>query len=274
MKLTLKRPLAVFDIESTGVVVGIDRIIELYILRIDPDETEHEFYALLNPGIPIPPVTTAIHGISDQDVIDKPGFKDIARDLVSFLGNSDLAGYNSNKFDVPLLVEEFLRCGVDFDYSKRRFLDVMGIFHKMEPRNLKAAYRFYCNKELENAHSADADAKATWEIFKAQLDRYENTEIEDEKGNRIKPIVNDIEALSRFSKTNKNADLVGHIWYNDSGEEIFAFGKYKGITVEEVFHREPQYFDWMMKSQFPESTKMLIRQIKLRGFNKGNVKLD
>lgn len=274
MKLKLSRPLAIFDIESTGVVVGVDKIIELYILRVDPDESEHEYYALLNPGMPIPPATTAIHGIKDEDVKDKPFFKDIARELLTFLGNSDLAGYNSNKFDVPMLVEEFLRCEVEFDYSKRRFLDVMGIFHKMEPRNLKAAYRFYCGKDLEHAHSADADTKATYEILKAQLSKYEHTEIEDETGAKIKPIVNDIEALSRFSKTNKNADLVGHIWYNDKGEEIFAFGKYKGVSVEEVFRREPQYFDWMMKSQFPESTKMLIREIKLRGFNKGNVKLD
>ncbi|HPS82935.1 MAG TPA: 3'-5' exonuclease [Bacteroidales bacterium] len=272
MKLKLNKSLAVFDIESTGVVVGVDKIIELFILRIDPDETEHEYYALLNPGMPIPPITTAIHGIKDEDVVDKPFFKDIAHDLLKFLGNSDLAGYNSNKFDVPLLIEEFLRCGIEFDYSKRRFLDVMGIFHKMEPRNLKAAYKFYCGKSIENAHTADADTRATWEILKAQLERYEDTEIEDENGKLVKPIVNDVEALSKFSKTTRNADLVGHIIYNENGVEVFAFGKYKWHPVEDVFQKEPQYYDWIMKSQFPESTKRLVNAIKLRGFNKGNVK--
>lgn len=274
MEIKLTKPLAVFDIESTGVVVGSDRIVEIFILRIDPDGSENEYYALLNPGIPIPPATTAIHGISDADVAGKPYFKDVAHEMMQFLNNCDLAGYNSNKFDIPLLVEEFFRCGVEFDYSKRRFLDVMGIFHKMEPRNLKAAYKFYCGKTIENAHSADADTRATWEILKAQLNRYENVEIEDQDGNIIVPIVNDIEALSKFSKTTKNADLVGHIQFNDKGEDIFAFGKYKGQKVEDVFRREPQYYDWMMKSSFPESTKRYISAIKLRGFNKGNVKLD
>jgi DNA polymerase-3 subunit epsilon len=274
MEIKLTKPLAVFDIESTGLVVGSDKIVEIFILRIDPDGTENEYYALLNPGIPIPPVTTAIHGISDANVADKPLFKDVAHEMMQFLNNCDLAGYNSNKFDIPMLVEEFLRCGIEFDYSKRRFLDVMGIFHKMEPRNLKAAYKFYCGKTIENAHSADADTRATWEVLKAQLNRYENVEIEDADGNLIVPIVNDVETLSKFSKTTKNADLVGHIQFNDKGEEFFAFGKYKGQTVEEVFRREPQYYDWMMKSSFPESTKRYISAIKLRGFNKGNVKLD
>ncbi|PKP03758.1 MAG: DNA polymerase III subunit epsilon [Bacteroidetes bacterium HGW-Bacteroidetes-6] len=274
MKIKLTKPLAVFDIESTGVVVGSDKIVEIFILRIDPDGTETEYYALLNPGIPIPPFTTAIHGISDADVVGKPLFKDVAHEMMLFLNNCDLAGYNSNKFDIPLLVEEFLRCGIEFDYSKRRFVDVMGIFHKMEPRNLAAAYKFYCGKKIEHAHSADADTRATWEILQAQLERYENTEIEDADGNAIIPVVNDIEALSKFSKTTKNADLVGHIQFNDKGEEIFAFGKYKGQKVEDVFRREPQYYDWMMKSSFPESTKRYISAIKLRGFNNGNVKLD
>ena len=272
MKLKLNKPIAIFDVETTGVVVGVDKIVEIFVLRIDPDESEHEYYALINPGMPIPFRTTLIHGISDDDVKDKPYFKDIAHDLLKFLGNSDLVGYNSNKFDVPLLIEEFLRCGVEFAYSRRRFVDVMGIFHKMEPRNLKAAYKFYCGKTLQNAHSADADTRATWEILKAQLEKYENTEIEDENGELIKPIVNDIEALSKFSKTTRNADLVGHIIYNEKNVEVFAFGKYKWQSVEEVFQKEPQYYDWMMKSQFPESTKKLISAIKLRGFNKGNVK--
>lgn len=267
MKIKLHKPLTVFDIESTGVVVGIDKIVEIYALRIDPDYSEHEFYAMLNPGMPIPAATTAIHGITDKDVKDKPFFKDIAHKLIAFLANSDLAGYNSNKFDVPLLIEEFLRADIDFDYSKRRFIDVMGIFHKMEPRNLKAAYKFYCGKTLVNAHYADADTKATWEILNEQIKKYENVEIEDENGNMITPIVNDVAELSKFSKTNRNADLVGHIVFDNNDVEVFAFGKYKGQSVEAVFEKEPQYFDWMMKSQFPLSTKKLIRAIKLRKLN-------
>lgn len=274
MRPNLKKPLAVFDIESTGVIVGKDRIIELFILRIDPDQSEHEFHALLNPGIPIPPETTEIHGIKDEDVADKPFFKDITGKLQQFLENCDLAGYNSNKFDVPLLVEEFFRAGVDFDYSKRKFIDIMGIFHKMEPRNLRAAYQFYCDKDIINAHTAEADTRATWEIFQAQLSRYENREVIDDNGEKSVPIVNDIDALSVFSKTNRNADLVGHIAYNKDGIEIFNFGKYKGTPVQDVFTKEPSYYDWMMKSQFPESTKRLISQIKLRNFNQGNVKLS
>ena len=274
MKLKLNKALAVFDIESTGVIVGKDRIIEIFIIRIDPDNSEHEFHAFVNPGVPIPAETTEIHGIRDEDVADKPSFKDIAPEMLKFIGDSDLAGYNSNKFDIPLLVEELFRAGIEFDYSKRRFIDIMGIFHKMEPRNLKAAYKFYCGKEIINAHSADADTKATWEIFQAQLDRYENVEITDNEGKTITPIINDIEALSAFSKINRNADLVGHIVFNKEDIEVFNFGKHKGKLVQEVFEKEPHYYDWMMKSQFPESTKRIITQINLRRFNQGNIKLS
>lgn len=274
MKLKLNKALAVFDIESTGVIVGKDRIIEIFIIRIDPDNSEHEFHAFVNPGVPIPAETTEIHGIRDEDVADKPSFKEIAPDLLTFLGNADLAGYNSNKFDVPLLVEELFRANIEFDYSKRNLIDIMGIFHKMEPRNLKAAYKFYCGKEIVNAHSADADTKATWEIFQAQLDRYENVEITDNEGNTFKPIINDIEALSTFSKINRNADLVGHIIFNKENVEVFNFGKHKGKSVQEIFEKEPHYYDWMMKSQFPESTKRIISQINIRRFNQGNVKLS
>ncbi|PLW94855.1 MAG: DNA polymerase III subunit epsilon [Marinilabiliales bacterium] len=274
MKPNLTKPLAVFDIESTGVVVGKDRIVEIFVIRIDPDHSEHEFHAIVNPGIKIPQEVIDIHGITNEDVADKPSFKEVAPKLVQFLENADLAGYNSNKFDIPLLVEEFIRADVEFDYSKRRFIDIMGIFHKMEPRNLRAAYKFYCEKDLINAHSAKADTQATWEIFQAQLSRYENVEVTDNEGNISTPIVNDMEALSTFSKTNRNADLVGHIVFNKDGVEVLNFGKYKGTPVQDVFKKEPSYYDWMMKSQFPESTKRLISQIKLRSFNSGNVKLS
>lgn len=215
----------------------------------------------------IPQESIVFHGITDEDVKDAPLFKDIAADLLQFIGNADLAGYNSNKFDVPILVEEFLRNDFEFDITKRRFVDVMGIFHKMEPRNLRAAYQFYCGKELVDAHTAAADAKATLEILEKQLEFYENKEIEDENGKKIKPITNDIIQLSTFSKLNSNADLVGHLVFNEQGEEIFNFGKYKGISVTEVFKKEPQYYDWIMKSQFPESTKRLVSAIKLRGIS-------
>lgn len=271
MKLKINKPFIIFDIESTGVNVGKDKIIEIYMLKISPDGSEKEFYKKLNPGIPIPPESIVFHGITDEDVKDAPLFKDIAGDLLQFIGNADLGGYNSNKFDVPILVEEFLRDGFEFDITKRRFVDVMGIFHKMEPRNLKAAYKFYCNKDLIDAHTAAADARATWEILEKQLEFYEDKEIDDENGKKIKPVSNNIEQLSTFSKLNNNADLVGHLVYNENGEEVFNFGKYKGITVEEVFRREPQYYDWIMKSQFPESTKKLVSAIKLRNLSNASL---
>lgn len=274
MKPNLNKPLAVFDIESTGVIVGKDRIVEIFVLKIEPDFSEHEFHAFVNPGITIPAEVIEIHGITNEFVADKPSFKEIAPQLLKFLDNADLAGYNSNKFDIPLLVEEFFRADIEFDYSKRKFIDIMGIFHKMEPRNLRAAYKFYCGKDLINAHSADADTRATWDIFQAQLSRYKNVELTDNEGNTTVPIINKMEALSEFSKINRNADLVGHIAYNKDGIEIFNFGKYKGTPVQDVFKKEPSYYDWMMKAQFPESTKRLISQIKLRSFNQGNVKLS
>lgn len=274
MELKLFRPLAFFDLETTGVNVGYDRIVEICILKVNVNGTTEIKSTLVNPTIPIPPEATAIHNITDEDVKDKPVFSQIAHDLNHFLANCDLSGYNSNKFDIPLLVEEFLRAEIDFDIKNRRFIDVMNIFHKMEPRNLSAAYRFYCNAELTNAHSAEADTIATYEILKAQLDKYQNAVFTDKKGNTYTPVVNDVKALHEFSYHNRNADLVGHIIFDENDKEVFNFGKYKGKSVEEIFNKEPSYYDWMMKSRFPLMTKKVITAIKLRGFNKKSVNIQ
>lgn len=264
MELNLTRPLAVFDLETTGLNIGSDRIVEISIYKVNPDGSVKQKTQLINPTIPIPEQTSAIHGITDADVKDKPTFKELANELNQFLDNCDLAGYNSNKFDIPLLVEEFLRADIEFDLRNRRFIDVQNIFHKMEPRTLKAAYKFYCKKELSNAHTAEADTKATYEILKAQIEHYSNTEYEDNDGNISMPITNDVQDLHEFSYNTRNVDLVGHIVFNDKQEEVFNFGKYKGQVVEEVFRKEHQYYDWMMKAQFPLSTKKVITAIKLR----------
>jgi DNA polymerase-3 subunit epsilon len=228
----------------------------------------------INPGIPIPLEVVAIHGITDEDVKDCPTFKQVAHELAHFLENCDLAGYNSNHFDIPLLVEEFLRADIDFDLKGRRFVDVQNIFHKMEPRNLRAAYKFYCDKELVNAHSAEADTIATYEILKAQLDRYSSVMVKDKKGNLTQPVINDIKALSAFSYATKAVDLIGHIVYNDKNVEVFNFGKHKGKAVTQVLRDEPSYYDWMMKGEFPLSTKKVLTSLKLRGFNNDSVKLE
>lgn len=262
--LKLSRPLAVLDIETTGTNVVKDRIIELYILKINPDNSSEEYYKLINPGIKIPREASDVHGIKDKDVADKPDFKSIAHNLEEFLTNCDLAGYNSNKFDIPMLMEEFLRCGVDFDITKRKLIDVQNIFHKMEPRTLKAAYRFYCDKELYNAHGAKADTRATYEVLVSQIEKYKDTEYTDQEGNVSKPIKNDINALHDFSFNQRNVDLVGHIGLNRDGEEIFNFGKHKGKRVKDVFKKEPQYYDWMIKADFPLLTKNAIKKIKLK----------
>lgn len=268
MELNLTKPLAVFDLETTGIKVATDRIVEISILKVMPGGDQKTYTRKINPTIPIPPKTTEIHGISDEDVKDAPTFKEIAHELNQFLVNCDLAGYNSNKFDIPLLAEEFLRVDVDFDLKGRRFVDVQNIFHKMEPRTLKAAYAFYCGKDLHNNHSAEADTLATYEILKSQIDRYEGVKYKLKNGKEIEPVVNNVEKLSEFSVQFKNADLIGHIVFNDKDQEIFNFGKYKGKTVEEVFDKEPSYYDWMMKGAFPLSTKKVITSIKLRGFNR------
>lgn len=271
MELILNKPIAFFDLETTGIKVATDRIVEISLIKIHPSGKQEVYTKRVNPGMPIPPRSTEIHGITDEDVKDAPLFEEIAKEVSNFIGNADLAGYNSNKFDIPLLVEEFLRADVDFDWKGRRFVDVQNIFHKMEPRTLKAAYEFYCKKDLENHHSAEADTLATYEVLKAQLDKYQGAKIKDRNGNIIEPIINDISALSNFSEQHENADLIGHLIFNDKKQEVFNFGKYKGRVVEEIFQKESSYYDWMMKSDFPLSTKKIITAIKLRQFNKGSV---
>jgi DNA polymerase-3 subunit epsilon len=231
-----------------------------------PDGREEEKSLLINPAVPIPPQATAIHGIRNEDVKDKPTFKQIADDLLGFVGDADLCGYNSNRFDVPMLAEEFLRAGIDFSVTCRRLIDVQNIFHKMEPRTLKGAYKFYCKKDLVDNHSACADTRATYEVLKSQLDYYKGVRYEDEKG-ATTPIVNDMDALSQFSTFTKYADLTGMLCFDERGKETFNFGKYKGKAVEEVFKTDPSYYDWIMRSDFPLSTKRIINEIRIRAFN-------
>ncbi len=270
MQLNLTRPIAFFDLETTGTNVVKDRIVEISIYKVQPDGSAETLTKLVNPGIPIPQEVTDIHGITNEQVANEPTFKQLAPTLDQFLHNCDLAGYNSNKFDIPMLIEEFLRCGIEFDIKKRRLVDVQNIFHKMEPRTLKAALKFYCGKELIDAHAAEADTKATYEILLSQIERYKDSDFEDREGKKEKPIKNDIQALHDFSYNHNNADLVGHIGYNKQGKEVFKFGKYKGKRVDEVFIKEPQYFDWMMKADFPLSTKKVVQSVILRSLNKGN----
>jgi DNA polymerase-3 subunit epsilon len=266
MELKLDRPIAFFDLETTGINVGKDRIVEIAVIKINKDGSTQTLEQRINPEVHIPEEVSKIHGIYDADVKFEPTFKEFAQELATFIGKADLGGYNSNKFDVPLLVEEFIRAGIDFDMKDRRMVDAMNIFMKMEQRNLAAAYKFYCGKDLENAHAAIADVTATLEIFKAQLDHYKDREYKDRDGNISTPVVNDIGVLAEFSSFHKNADLVGQIIFNEEGEEVFNFGKNKGKSVAEVFDREPQYYDWMMRADFPGYTKKVITEIKLRGF--------
>ncbi|MDR0363401.1 MAG: 3'-5' exonuclease [Bacteroidales bacterium] len=268
MKLNLKKPLCFLDLETTGINIGRDKIIEICLVKISPDGSEEILEQRINPEIPIPLNVSEIHGIFDADVKDQPTFKEVAPKLLQFIGDADFSGFNALRFDIPLLAEEFLRAEVDFDLRDKKVVDVQNIFHKMEPRTLKAAYKFYCNKNLENAHSALADTQATIEILRAQVERYENTEIENSDNVLYKPVKNNVDALASFSQQQACADLAGHIGYNEIGEEIFNFGKHKGRTVEEVFRIEPPYYEWMMRSDFPLYTKKIITGIKLRNFRK------
>lgn len=274
MELKLKRPIAFIDIETTGLQVATDKIVEISIVKIHPNGKREIKTRRINPEMPIPKESSEIHGIYDDDVKDEPTFKQLARSLDDFIKNCDLAGYNSNKFDIPLLAEEFLKAGIDFEVENRSLLDVQNIFHKMEQRTLVAAYKFYCEKDLTNAHSAEADTMATLEIMESMLDRYADAEFKDKKGNITKPIVNDVKALSEFSTVNRHVDLIGHIVYNEQNEPIFNFGKYKGVLVSEVFAKEPSYYDWMMKGQFPEYTKKVITKLKVKNAFSGNIKLS
>lgn len=255
MKLNLKRPLAFFDLEATGINVGADRIVEIAILKAMPDGEQIVKTWRVNPEMPIPLQTSLIHGIYDEDIADKPTFNELAKEIAEFIGESDLAGYNSNKFDIPMLLEEFLRADVDFDMSERKFVDVQNIFHQMEQRTLKAAYKFYCNDDLVNAHAAEADVIATYKVLLGQLDMYKDKEFEDKQGVKSKPVVNDVDALHTFTNINKPVDFAGRLVYNDKNEVCFNFGKHKGKTTEQVFGIEPSYYAWMKNGDFPLYTK-------------------
>lgn len=261
MKLNLKRPLAFFDLEATGINVGADRIVEIAVLKAMPDGSEQIKTMRVNPGIPIPLASSLIHGIYDEDIKNEPYFKDIAKEIADFIGDADLAGYNSNKFDIPMLLEEFLRAGVDFEMAGRKFVDVQNIFHQMEQRTLKAAYRFYCDKDIINAHSAEADIRATYEVLKAQLDRYQDRVFEDKQGRTSVPVVNDVDELHRFTNLHNPVDFAGRMVYNEDGEEVINFGKHKGRTVEQVFDTEPSYYAWMKQGDFPLYTKKKLDEI-------------
>ncbi|MEJ7693582.1 exonuclease domain-containing protein [Daejeonella sp.] len=261
MKLNLKRPLAFFDLETTGVNVASDRIVEISILKAMPDGTEQVKTMRINPGIAIPLESSLIHGIYDEDVNRELTFKQAGEELARFLDDCDLAGYNSNKFDIPVLMEEFLRAGINFDIDNRHFVDVQNIFHQMEQRTLRAAYQFYCGKVIENAHSAEADIKATYEVLLAQIGKYENQDWEDKKGVITKPVQNNIEALHKFTNLNKPVDFAARMIYNDEGVELINFGKHKGRSVEDVFQAEPSYYNWMQNGDFPLYTKRCLEKI-------------
>jgi len=245
MRIELHKPIVFFDLETTGINVVSDRIVEISIVKVYPNGKEDRKTYRVNPEMPIPPQATAVHKISDADVADCPTFKQLAKELKEIFADADIAGYNSNKFDVPLLAEEFIRADVDFDLKKRNFIDVMSIFMKKEPRNLSAAYKFYCNADLENAHSANADTEATYEVFKAQVDRYGD-------------IGNDIQEISKFSSYNNNADFMGRLIYDSEHRIVINFGKYKGMLLTDVFKKDSAYYDWMMKGEFPLYTKKIL----------------
>ena len=250
MELKLNNPLIFFDLETTGINITKDKIVEISYIKVYPNGKEESKTMRINPGIHIPEQSTAVHHITDEDVKDAPTFKMVAKELARVFEGCDVAGFNSNRFDVPLLEQEFLTAEVDFDFSKRKFVDVQTIFHNMEQRNLSAAYKFYCGKNLDDAHSADADTKATYEVLKAQLDRYPELQ-------------NDVEYLSKFSSQNNNVDLAGRMIYNEQGVAVFNFGKYKGQPVVEVLKRDSGYYGWMLQGDFPLNTKKVLTRIKL-----------
>jgi DNA polymerase-3 subunit epsilon len=270
MKLNLKKPLAFFDLETTGVNVGSDRIVEIAIIKVMPDGTtltrpekpgrENRF--LINPGIPIPLTSSLVHGIYDEDVANAPKFEEVAATLYKFLHDCDLAGFNSNKFDIPMLAEEFLRVGVDFNMEGRNLIDVQVIFHQMEQRTLKAGYKFYCGKDLDDAHEALPDTLATKEIFEAQLEKYQGTEIDNGAGQKFTPIVNDMEKIHEFCQRQRSADLAGRMVFDENGVIVFNFGKYKGMGVKEILKKDPGYYGWMMQGDFPLYTKKVLSELR------------
>ncbi|MFI0430040.1 exonuclease domain-containing protein [Mariniflexile sp. HMF6888] len=254
MNLNLTKPICFFDLETTGVSITTDRIVEIAILKVHPNGKEESKTWLVNPEMIIPNEVIAIHGITNEDVADKPTFKEVAKDIYNMIKDSDLGGFNSNRFDIPLLAEELLRAEVDFDMKNRVAVDVQTIFHKMEQRTLSAAYKFYCNEELEGAHGAEADTRATYEVLKAQITKYDEIE-------------NDTKFLAEFSSRKQFADFAGFIVYNKQGEECFSFGKHKGKLVTDVLETEPGYFGWLLNADFPLYTKKVLTAIKLRSFN-------
>ncbi|MCZ8197231.1 MAG: 3'-5' exonuclease [Flavobacterium sp.] len=254
MELKLNKPICFFDLETTGIDVAKDRIVEIAVFKVYPNGNKESKTWLVNPTIPIPPQSTAIHGISNEKVANEPTFKELASQVYNMIKDSDLAGYNSDRFDIPLLAEELLRAGVDFDMKNRVSVDVQTIFHKKEERTLSAALKFYCNQSLENAHTAEADTMATYEILKAQLDRYED-------------LPNDMKTLSEFTSRKKAVDFAGFIALNDKGQEIFTFGKNKNQLVEDVLEKEPGYYGWIQGADFPLYTKKVLTAIKLRKLN-------
>ncbi len=252
MKLNLKRPIVFFDLETTGLDIANDRIVELCYIKVEPNGNEESKAMRLNPEKHISESATKVHGISDEDVKDCPTFREIAPALAETLQGCDLAGFNSNKFDIPMLAEEFLRAGVDMDFSNRRFIDVQNIYHKMERRTLIAAYKYYCGKDLNDAHSALADTRATYEVLQAQLDMYPND------------LKNDMDFLSDFSTMDHNVDLAGRFVYDEKGNEVVNFGKYKGKSVREVLMRDPGYYGWIIQSDFTLNTKQTLTRLKLK----------
>lgn len=263
MKLNLKTPLAFFDLETTGINIAKDRIVELAFLKVFPSGETEKKVTRVNPTIPIPEESSMIHGIRDEDVKDSPTFKSFAKNLAKWLKGTDLAGFNIVRFDIPVLVEEFLRAGVDFEPGKRKLVDAQKIFFMMEKRTLTAAYQFYCNKTLEEAHGAEADTMATYEVLKAQIARYEGQNATDIAGNVVSKIENDMGSLHKLVSSNM-VDLAGRLVLNDKGVETFNFGKHKGKAVSELFKKEPSYYEWMMQGDFPLDTKRKLTQIKLK----------
>jgi DNA polymerase-3 subunit epsilon len=266
-QLKLTKPLAFFDLETTGIQVNKDRIVEISIAKAQIDGTVDIRTRRVNPGIPIPLEASLVHGIYDADVAEEPNFRQVAKSLAGFLEGCDLAGFNSNRFDVPMLVEEFFRAEVDFDMKNRKLVDAQRIFHMMEPRNLTAAYRFYCDKELVGAHGAEADVLATLEVLNSQVKRYANTKMKDSEGNDYIPIQNDVNQLHELSASN-SIDFANRMVYNKDKVAVFNFGKYIGRPILDVLKSDSSYYDWMMKGDFPMDTKRKLTEIKLQGFQR------
>ena len=256
MKLNLKNPIVFFDLETTGTNINSDRIVEICYLKVYPNGNEESKTMRINPEMHIPEASTAVHGIHDEDVADCPRFKDVAASIARDIEGCDLGGFNSNRFDIPVLAEEFLRAGVDIDLNRRKFVDVQVIYHKLEQRTLSAAYKFYCHKNLEDAHTAEADTRATYEVLQAQLDRYPDV------------LKNDISFLADYSSFNRNVDFAGRMVYDDKGVEVFNFGKYKGVPVAEVLRKDPGYYSWILQGDFTLNTKQMLTRIRIREASK------